>query len=379
MKSVHFVTGATGFVGAALVLELLQRTSDDVVCLVRPHGAFVTTRLHEALLHAAKSYGAPESVIAAIRERCRAVAGDVEQPGCGVAEAEIGDCSQFWHSAASLRFEDRYAEEISRVNVQGTAHALELAGRLGATQFNYVSTAYVCGSREGTILETEQPADVPLNNHYERSKVAAESLVIADPRFARRIFRPSIVIGHSRTLAATNFTGIYGFLRKLNAFQGMMARTQKGLMARKSVRLRLDVEGTLDLVPIDRVAANAVTIALSTKPVAPEIDYYHLTNPHAPRTASVVDTMAELTGLSPMTFVKGNSDFDWLDEQFNSRIDFYASYLNCQKTFDRKNVVAIVGVEPSEPYAMSVPILKKYCGWYLDLLNAERAGLPETR
>jgi thioester reductase-like protein len=36
MSVVHAVAGATGFVGRALVLRLLDRTDADVVCLVRP-------------------------------------------------------------------------------------------------------------------------------------------------------------------------------------------------------------------------------------------------------------------------------------------------------------------------------------------------------
>ncbi len=35
----HLVTGATGVVGGALVLELLRRTDDVVLALVRPGAA----------------------------------------------------------------------------------------------------------------------------------------------------------------------------------------------------------------------------------------------------------------------------------------------------------------------------------------------------
>ena len=46
----HIVTGGTGFIGSALILELLQRTSARVVALVRPDERGATRRLHEELI-----------------------------------------------------------------------------------------------------------------------------------------------------------------------------------------------------------------------------------------------------------------------------------------------------------------------------------------
>jgi thioester reductase-like protein len=127
--SAHFVTGATGFVGGALVLELLQRTDDVIVCLVRPGEQDPQQRLWNAIDAACVAYDTPAQVAASVRERVIAVAGDVEANMCGVKLAQLPQLSyrSFWHSAASLRFEDRYVEQIMSINVAGTRHALALA------------------------------------------------------------------------------------------------------------------------------------------------------------------------------------------------------------------------------------------------------------
>lgn len=171
MTAAHLVTGATGFVGSALVLELLDKSTVEIVALVR--GSDAQTRLVSVLEEAAAAYHAPPHVREAIRTRCHAVSGDVTLPECGVTELPPFQYEELWHSAASLRFEDRFADEIYAINTEGTRRVLELAARAQVTGFNYISTAYVAGSRVGQILEApEQCSDV--NNHYERSKLQAE-------------------------------------------------------------------------------------------------------------------------------------------------------------------------------------------------------------
>jgi thioester reductase-like protein len=72
MKRNHFVTGATGFVGGALVLELLKKTEDHIYCLVR--GADINAcdlRFKEWLYLSASLYG--ENMIELINTRCFAI------------------------------------------------------------------------------------------------------------------------------------------------------------------------------------------------------------------------------------------------------------------------------------------------------------------
>lgn len=377
-REAQLVTGATGFVGSALVLELLRRTDAHLVCLVRPGSTPVGERLTAALRTAALAYEEDPAIHDAIEQRCHAIAGDVSLPECGGAPLPPFHYSQVWHSAASLRFEDRYAEEIVNINTHGARHTLAWARAAGVRQFNYMSTAYVSGSGIGRILETAC-GGAETNNLYERSKIDAEAIITGQRDIGVRVFRPSIVVGHSRTRAATNFSGMYGFLRQLNSFRGMMQRTQSRLLGETSIKVQLQVGAPVDLVPIDRVVDNAVTIMHATDPAPGEVDYYHLTNPLAPQVDRVVSLMFEELGLCAPSFVDEHDELEWLDERFNRRIGFYRSYMRGDRTFDRSNVEHRVGPESSVAYAMTDDVLRDYYRWYLERLDTSRQSLPVSR
>ena len=368
----HLVTGATGFLGGAWVLELLQQTRDPVCAVVRPGTQGAEARFRAAITHAAAAYGTP--LPPGALDRCTVVAGDLLQPGCGIDPADTGPVAQVWHCAASLRYENRYADEIRATNVDGTRHVLQLAERLGADTFNYTSTAYVAGRKTGTIAE--EPANVgATNNAYETSKIDAEALVSAADTMRVRIFRPSVVVGHARTLAATTFTGFYGFLRQLVQFRGMVDRTQHGLLARTPLRIRLDPDARINLVPIDAVAREAVHIGLAEDATG----IFHLTTRSAPTVGTCVRTMFEILALHPPLFVDDADSFEWLDARFDERLDFYGSYIRGDKVFERVRTDRTLGDAVRSEVTYGVPRIRAMARWYLRVLEQERRALPAAR
>jgi nucleoside-diphosphate-sugar epimerase len=276
-----------------------------------------------------------------------------------------------WHCAASLRYEDRYADEIRATNVDGTRRVLELAAELGAKYFNHVSTAYVAGRRTGVIHE--QPMDDgEVNNHYERSKVDAEGVVRGafGPRV--RIFRPSIVVGHSRTLEATTFTGFYGFVRQLVQFRGMVNRMQAGLLERKPLRMRIDPEAPINLVAIDAVAREAVAIARSEESEG----VYHLTHPSPPPVGMAVNAIFDMLDLPRPIFVRDAAELEWLDARFDERLDFYRSYITADRRFDRSRTDAALDGEQGDDTVYDADGIQALGRWYLARLESERRNLP---
>jgi nucleoside-diphosphate-sugar epimerase len=366
----HLVTGATGFVGGALVLELLDRTSDRIIALARPGpspGEDAHSRLIASLRHAATAYGRdPDDLDLG---RVRGVAGDVTAPACGVdgIRADV-----VWHSAASLRYEDRYADEILATNVDGTRNVVEMARRAGATVLNQISTAYVAGRRDGHLAEIPQD-DAPSQNHYERSKVAAEALARAADGLQVRVLRPSIVVGHSRTRAATTFSGLYGFTRQMIQYRGVLERMQAGMYKTRRVRMRVSEHAPINLVPVDAVAAQAAHIGLQ----GDARGVYHLTQEDVPLVGASIRAIAALVGFAEPEFVGPEDELDWLDEQFDKRLDFYGAYVRGHRVFDRTRARdALAGAERAE---RALPSVEDLAGWYIDRLEAERRAVPVAR
>ncbi|HSR26131.1 MAG TPA: SDR family oxidoreductase [Candidatus Eisenbacteria bacterium] len=355
----HFVTGATGFVGGALVLALLEATGDDVVCLVRADRVVAEERLHRVLSSRARAYGR-DDLLSGVAERCRAVPGDLAA-GAGLDPALAEGCREVWHAAASLRYLQRDADEIMTTNVEGTRGVLDLAVRVGAETFNHVSTAYVAGQTTGVAREEPVPADRPLNNLYERSKVLAEGLVLAETRLHTRVMRPSIVIGHSRTFATFSSTGLYGAFVQFEAFRERVRERLGAYLRHYRAQIAADPDAELNAIPVDLVAAAAVSISSSGSPAR----IFHLTNATPPTVADGAAAAFRLLGMSEPELVRSRATFSSLDQSLDRGIQFFASYMKSSATFDRAHADAACG-KGALAYPLDRTRLQRFGEWFLD-------------
>jgi thioester reductase-like protein len=360
MKKVHLVTGGTGFVGLGLILELLRQSELEIVCLVRPGKEPADARLYRLLQEAARAYEYEEEIVQAIPARCSVLQGDVRQEHCGVFTTLDYSIEQFWHVAASLRYEPHAAQEIFATNVEGTKHALNLArhGRAGA--FNYISTAYVAGKRTGKILELIESGQ-ETNNFYEKSKIQAEAIVYQTTDFPIRIFRPSVIIGHSKTQAVVgSFTGLYGLMRRLYHFRETMNRLHSGMLQEKPMRIQADPDVRMNLIPLDLVVTQAVQCATS----ASNATIFHLTNATPPSLGLILQLMFRAYNLPEPLFVMRREEMEKLDAQFNQGIDFYSSYMIGNKQFDRTHTDSALGVEHAGDCILDEERLLAFLRWY---------------
>jgi thioester reductase-like protein len=264
------LTGATGFVGMAVLARLLA-AGHEVHCLIRASDdAEADSRLRAVL----------QRVEAPSTGRAVAIAGDLTAPRLGLGDrhdelaARVGTVI---HSAASVAF-DLPIEEARAINVEGTRRVLDFAGAVpGLRRVAYVSTAYVAGDRRGTVYEDDRESGT-FRNSYERSKHEAEALVRSST-LPWTIARPSIVVGESTTGWTASFNVLYGPLRAFDA----------GAYPVLPARRRSPV----DVVPVDYVA-DAVA-ALAHHPEA-EGGTFHLT------AGSNTSTVGEIMGLATGRF-----------------------------------------------------------------------------
>jgi thioester reductase-like protein len=217
------VTGATGFVGGELLGRLLTRDTRDIVCLVRAPSAAAARERGAAALHAVLG----RQPTATEHRRVRWLPADLERPGLGLAEAHRGDLThdleEIFHCAASTRF-DLPLEAARLANVRATLGVLDLAAAAASRgtlrRFHHVSTSYVAGRTHGTVDADFLPPDdaAAYRNTYERTKAEAERWLRAcRDEIPLTIYRPSIIVGDSRTGRTRSWNVVYFPMRLMVA------------------------------------------------------------------------------------------------------------------------------------------------------------------
>ena len=128
--------------------------------------------------------------------RIEVLAGDIADPHLALDEdryARLAAEVDVVHHLAAIYDLAVPADVAQRVNVEGTGNVLAFcrarAERL--ERLNYVSTAYVAGTRTGVVYEHELDLGQGFKNHYESTKFQAEVWVRSMiERVPTTIFRP---------------------------------------------------------------------------------------------------------------------------------------------------------------------------------------------
>ncbi|MBK7827437.1 SDR family oxidoreductase [Nannocystis sp.] len=203
------ITGATGFLGRELVLHMLAADpAAHLTLLVRGRDEAEAQARGLSLL-TGQLQGA---ALADASVRVAVVRADLERDRLGLTQKAYDDLAgrttAVIHGAASVSF-SLPIDEARAINVEGTRRILGLARQAGA-HLDYVGTAYVAGERTGLVLEAELECGQGFRNTYERSKCEAEALVRSRAgEQSLTIYRPSIIVGDSRTGRTASFKVLY--------------------------------------------------------------------------------------------------------------------------------------------------------------------------
>ncbi|KAI8415069.1 hypothetical protein FOFC_04689 [Fusarium oxysporum] len=234
-----FLTGATGFLGAYLAKDILDRKNTKLIACIR---------------------GAKDLKFAKERlaERISCVIGDLSKPRIGLDDASwkhVADTADaFIHNAAYVHWIARY-EQMMGPNVLSTIDAMKLCNEGKPKLFSFAATG------RGAVLEYDDllPNRTGLGTGYEQTKWVSEQLVREAGRRGLRgaIVRPGYILG-SRNSGVSN-TGDW------------IVRLLKGC-CQLSARPR--IINSINAIPVNHVAC--VVVASTLNPL-PGMNVVHVT------------------------------------------------------------------------------------------------------
>lgn len=261
----YFLTGATGFIGSRLASRLAARDDcDTLYVLVRESSQEKLGKLLDQC---------PNS------DKLIPVIGDLTRPGLGVDVAALDPApDHVIHLAASYDV-TASDEENDLANVTGTKHALEFAAAVGNPVFHHTSSIAVAGLHAGTFTEDDFALGQAFPSPYHRTKYESEAFVREQDSVPYRIYRPSVVVGDSRTGEIDKVDGPYYMLPAI-------ARLSRLPRWFPLVGANL---GRINLVPVDFVVSSMAALIHADVPSG---SVFHLSEPEGETYSGMINAFS---------------------------------------------------------------------------------------
>lgn len=243
MKNI-FITGATGFLGGELLVDLSKRGEvGKIYCLVRSGSKDKALQRLKKVFDFHGDAFDPEKIIP--------VQGDLAQDDltdCLIENNILNDVHYIVHSAANTSFSPIYDKMVEDINITGLQKVLKWSQTLPQLEtFVYIGTATICGKqvRDRVVAESESPN--PNADHlvkYTYTKMQGEiELSKHLPEEKILIVRPSIILGDSRPWIPRSYV-IMWTLATMNFLRLVPAKP----------------DSKLDMVPVDYVSDATVKL-----------------------------------------------------------------------------------------------------------------------
>lgn len=321
------VNGANGYVASHFICEMLNR-GHRVIALARENEKqSARERVEQAILdtgqgeiqngHNLRVFG-----YSLLAENFSIPVGDLE--------AMFRPDADFFHFAASLKFDFNSESEILRTNVAGVENSIEVFQKYATenSRFFLIGTAYSCGNFRGVFEEKFYPDEVSsaFRNYYEYSKRLAENLVKRKMEaygIRAHIIRLAQVVGDNETGVTTTDYGVFDFAKRLSAISRRYPD--------ESVRIKVDPTGTQTLIAINTVVnylrqsvdANELPIIMNFVP-GRSIQNIH-----------IINTLNDLLALTIIPKIELNpEDLTGLEKLVSAAMAFTGEYTTINLNFD---------------------------------------------
>jgi thioester reductase-like protein len=352
-----FLTGATGYIGAHVLSNLLCDHDAAVNVLVR---AASQREAEMRLWRSLQLHLSFDRFHSLLQGRVNIFLGDLTSPKFGLSDIDYGQLvestSSIIHCAASL---NRKSEKVClNVNLRGTLEMIQLARRVqngtGLRRYSHVSTVAVAGHRQDEVVTEDTSVDWARSDYdpYARTKKFCEHMVhtlLPDVQYV--IFRPSIVLGDSRRAETTQFDMVRSFVLLANL-----------------PFLPFRPQDRLDIVPVEFVADAISTIHQKDKP---NHNIYHLSSGIRSQTfRELTDTLCQNRRRMRPIFVPRLEHacgrvVDALSSLRGTRIGsaavllkVFRAYLSWNTVFDNTRITTELNRVPKRFSEYSFPLLK---------------------
>ncbi len=338
------LTGATGHLGSYLLKDLLEHGLSPAL-VIRGNKVSAERRFEDLLSewNLLDSTEIPPPVC---------LVGDTTKPDFGLNSSDLNwvrfNCSSMIHCAATVQFSGSANNETLQSNIASAESAIGVFHRCHMEKMAYVSTAYVCGRRTGTIYEHQLDDSQGFRNEYEQSKFMAERLIRDSiPELQLIVLRPAIIVGDSKTGGTKQYESIYRFAQFTSLLAEAAPKDALGRWAH-NIRLTVPKYNPLNLVSVDWVSSASIEIFR-------HFDFrngsntFHLT-PSAPtRLCEIEASLQQCFNYYGVEFCEGITrltDATEAENFFYGYVDSYLNYWREDPIFDRTNTNAYVSQLP---------------------------------
>ena len=261
-----FLTGATGFLGAFLIKDILERTSRTVRLIAHVRSVKDPKAAIDRLRRSLRGYGLWQDEWS---NRLSCVVGDLSRPQLGVEDQTWQKLSRnvdvVIHNGATVHWVRRFQDMLSS-NVLSTIDAMKLCNEGKPKTFTFVSSTSVLdtdhyvklsdqqiSTGQSAIFEDDdlQGSRTDLGTGYGQTKWVSEQLVRAagERGLQGSVIRPGYILGDSESGVCNT--------------DDFLVRMLKGCI---QLVARPHIINTVNVVPVNHVARVVVAAALNPLP-----------------------------------------------------------------------------------------------------------------